>query len=329
MSTVTGPYTIAAGGQVVIPQPQAGGQLSQLILDNLSTYILTVTIGASVFFQAPLVEQAYNIIDTTQPVTVGSIVQPGDTSASGQLAPTWHAIGEEQSGNWPIALSGPAEVAAATAAALLAQGVPNVITEKVIYTGVGPVTLDVSGYASLVIEPNIEVIFQFETLDGTNLGPADTCWVPTVIPVIAPKLNVTGVGSGNFSILGSNRTPAQPRPTGIGYSSDGALLAWSGNTVADTAQALTISQGNLFQGPAFALFRCSPAASLKGLWYCLVASSSSEIFLADTGECHTDAAGSLSVDKLCALPANITEIGFLPMTTTAGVLTSAYLTPNY
>ena len=57
MSTVTGPYTIPAGGQVVIPQPQAGGQLSQLILDNLSTYILKVTVGASVYFQAPLVEQ--------------------------------------------------------------------------------------------------------------------------------------------------------------------------------------------------------------------------------------------------------------------------------
>lgn len=315
MSTITGPFTIAAGGSVVMPQPQAGGQLSQLILDNLSTYILVVNIGASVYFQAPLVEQSYDIIDTTQPVMVSSIVQPGDNTTSGQLAPTWHAIGEEQRGSWPIALSGPAEVAAATAAALLESGIPNVLTETVLITRAPPgQVLDVSGYASVIIEPSVQVIWQFQTYDGSPVGSQDSCNNPTVVPVIAPILVlVSVVGASGATVIGSNRTPAQGRATGLGYSSEG-FLATTGNIamVSGTNYQVPIVDGAMFQGPARVAFGISNISAAAGL-FSIFTFAGTQLVVEDTSQMHAgpgSASGTGYVYASMAIPANANQFWY-------------------
>lgn len=337
MSTITGPYTIAAGGQVSMPQPQAGGQLSQLILDNLSTYILIVNIGASVYFQAPLVEQAYNIIDTTQPINVSSIVQPGDTTASGQLAPTWHAIGEEQQGSWPIALSGPAEVAAATAAALLEGGVPNVLTETLIGNFATPVhpLIDVHSFASLVLlidAPATDVVLQFyaDNQGALPIGSNDTVASGAVIPVLGPWFSIAGVGGAHGvtgELYGTNRVPPEGRPIVAGFASEPWILAFSGTTTAGQTLTWTptATSGPPFQGPALGYFEISSAE--KGYWVALTARNGA--IIADTGQGHTAPNGQLAVQTLVALPANVDAIGFLAETSSAGVVGSAYLIPNY
>lgn len=336
MSTVTGPYTIAAGGQVSMPQPQAGGQLSQLILDNLSTYILIVNIGASVYFQAPLVEQAYNIIDTTQPINVSSIVQPGDNTTSGQLAPTWHAIGEEQQGSWPIALSGPAEVAAATAAALLEGGVPNVLTE----TRIGDFTIpfaapiDVHQYGSLTlliggIGAGRSVSYQFYAdAAGTQpVGTGDTVNAD-LIPVQGAYFSITG-STGvvpDVTIYGSNRELPFGHPVVAGFSSEPWILSFSGTTAAGAKVLLTTGGGQPFQGPAFAFLAISSA--IKGYWF--ARTPLNDALLVDTGQCHAAANGStVAIGLPIALPANTQSLGFLAETSSAGVAISADLIPNY
>lgn len=161
MSTVTGPFAITPNTQLNLPQPTVAGAQESVVLDNLSTFLLQVSIGADLFYQSPLTEAKYDLSTTTQPIGINPIVTPGDLATTGEIAPTWYSVGETPPGQWPIALSGPAAVAAATAAALLTSGVPSVSVAKAItLTNVtlGPAfscdLINVSGFASIIVTIN-------------------------------------------------------------------------------------------------------------------------------------------------------------------------------
>jgi hypothetical protein len=150
--------TILPGATVQLPPPNAGGiGLGALVLDNLSTFLLLVTIGPDTFYQAPLTENAYDYSNASQPAQVTALRLPGDIATSGTLAPAWYDSGSlPAQGKWPVALSGPASVAAATAAALLNSGVPPVIIQARLASS-DPIaagdfkTYDVSKYTSVQV----------------------------------------------------------------------------------------------------------------------------------------------------------------------------------
>lgn len=140
MSTVTAPVTVTPGASSQLVLPTYGASLATLVLDNLSTYLLAVTCGSNTTYQSPLVEAKYDLSGNQAPIQITAIALAGDTTTDGVVAPTWYGPGELPAGVWPIALSGPAEVAAATAAALLENGVPNVsiIKREVFEVTFGP-----------------------------------------------------------------------------------------------------------------------------------------------------------------------------------------------
>lgn len=292
MSVTTGPFTITptgAGSTVQIPQPLAVGQASQLVLDNLTSYLLTVTIGPNSHFQAPLVEAAYDLAGTNnQPVIVSAIPQAGDLTTAGTLAPTWNFAGEEIKGQWPIALSGPAEIAAATAAALLNSGVPNVLTETLVASNVfvqhGQLSssplIDVHSYASLKLlsvgapTANYQGLYVTwcdsfgDVLDSEEISiPPDPNAsqqnLPLItLPVRAAKLYLSNPWGTDalITIIGSNRAVAGMRCTAGAWGSDVPNDLQTGNTVM-TAGTIYPLGWSAFTGPVWLdMLRASGAA---------------------------------------------------------------------
>jgi hypothetical protein len=229
----------------------------------------------------------------------------------------------------------PATIAAETAAQLLASGVPSVLTEQVIYDAIpfgGPAVIDVHGYASLLLElvnPGAAATqqYSFQTAAGDSVGFGDTFGTtPAVVPVIAGRL-VLAADGWEVRVTGTNRPPPHGRPTIAGFTSEAWILSFAGTTVAGQTLTWTptAKSGPAFQGPASAYLTISAAE--KGYW--IARTNQNDAIIADTGQGHTSANGSLAVAAQVALPANTTQLGFLAETSSAGVIGTAYLIPAY
>jgi hypothetical protein len=234
--------TITPGQQLNLSLPQGGNQYASLVLDNLSTFLLQIGIGARTYWHAPLVENAYDLVGMGgQPVTVGAFQLAPDTSASGTLAPTWYG-GDDlpPSRNWPIALSGPAEVAAATASALLASGIPNVMTTTDLGVTSAPpspptTTVDVHQYSELIVVPlsipSGTLQFSFSpTIGGGSLGTFtfDPGSAAASVPVLAQYLNLTNSGAATAAVQIYGTNQSAPRAFGVGGSTlaaDGIVIS--------------------------------------------------------------------------------------------------------
>lgn len=236
MSTITAPQPISPTQPCSINQPVSAG-LESVTIDNLSSYLLEVSIGANVFFQSPITEMLYDISHTTQPVNITATALPDDPGIAGVIAPTWYNAGETPDGNWPVALAGPAEVAAATAAALLAQGVPNVLRSTTVFqsfafTGTTP-NLDISEQASVQITlgtfgTGLNCVAVFEYDDASRLIDQRYLSVPATANVLgAYTWNIPTVGATMIiqriagpaplamHVTGTNRAPDQITTLGM------------------------------------------------------------------------------------------------------------------
>jgi hypothetical protein len=238
VSTTTAAVTLTPTSQAVqLAQPQ-GLTSSAVVIDNLSTYLLTVRIGANVYYQAPLVQAKYDLTDQSgAPVVINPIVLAGDTSTTGTVAPTWYGFTSDDqyiiaTGRWPIALSGPAEVAAATAAALLAQGIPNVFVQNQLLaptllpapgTGVG--SSSVASYASVIVHlssgatrtqvrvdwraPGIGNYWSSDFLFAPSDAPNTTWMLPVVGATFTLNNTLTGAAT-TATVFGTNRQITKP-----------------------------------------------------------------------------------------------------------------------
>lgn len=294
------------------------------------------------------------------PVAAGASVQ---YTASGQL---WAVLGTDATG--PVTLVVSSLISAwspspeAVAAAILAAGVPNVITVSQVGTvnnpgGTGNAAskiFDVHSFATLIIEltatPATPVtttvvgvqfyedaagtipITQFDNVAVSNASTAAGGVITGAqVPVSGPFVGIFvadgGVGhSDTANVQGTNRPLATTHPIVAGYSSDGCQLGTGNvNWVSGVGQTLPTVFGTLFQGPVSAELRISNAA-LTGLYEVITASGSTLVF-ADTGEFHTSPAG-VNLSKQSAFPANIVKMTFVPSATVAGVNVQAFLTPN-
>lgn len=221
-ATAGAPITITPDRQTNVPLLP---NQSSLVLDNLSTFALQVTVGASVRWQAPLVEDSYDLGANASQVSVLPFLMPGDTATSGQITPTYYDTAPPARA-WPVALSGPAEVAAATAAAILQTGVPSVfqstILEALATLTPGAVSgiYDVHSYASIEFalqDPSgigNPVCVSLSWRDGTGTL-YDTTYISTMgnahtvaLPVLASSMYVTNLSPGRsarYSMIGTNR----------------------------------------------------------------------------------------------------------------------------
>lgn len=271
MSVIGPPVTISPTQPAILNPPQNGaGQFALCVVDNLSGYLLQVQVGAEAYYQAPLVEMAYPVISSNgAPIRVSAILLPGDTETSGVLAPTWYLAGETTpSNNWPIALSGPAEVAAATAAAIFTLGVPNVLREDEVIAAVTlppgqtSASYPISRYSELgffieVQTPPQQLIAEQSDVVGNF---ADQEFIPFGISrwaSVGAFIQFINNGASNVVIwmTGSNRTPTT-RFDASTLTGDGDH--WSGTaTPIAGGQRLALTQfqlGVAVQGAAMGIF---------------------------------------------------------------------------
>ena len=309
--------TITPAAPVQLQPPQSAYGSNTLVLDNLSGYLLQVNVGPDQFWHPPLVEDAYDVTTAPGvPVTVTAVALPGDTETSGTLAPTWYSELLSQMGKqYPIALSGPAEIAAA----IIASGLPIVFTSTHIgrftYTG-AQINVDVHQYGSLQIVPstltfsgNLKYTWDATAFDFLT-QPA-----PSIIPVLGPTWHLLAGGSQpwTFDLYGTNqRAPYPTHGDTAGYSAEGfRAQAVNINMVAGTTYNLSVVSGRPFQGPASLHMRAN--VTTVGGYLVANTTSGNGILLTDTNGLAA-AAGGTSPSKTLqvALPQNLQQSNILP-----------------
>lgn len=235
----TQPVTIAASGTAPVPLPTGGGLgLAGVVLANLSTFLVQVSIGIDTFWLSPFTEDFFQLADTRQPPICTAFQLPGDTQTSGMIAPTWYGSGELlDTARYPAPLTSPAAIAAETAAAILQTGVPNVSLYKILFEGLlnnpsGNSVPNVSNYAAVNItihggasSGNMVATYQF--VDSTSgfvvdagilsadCTAANPGWPSYDLPVKADTLLLFNANGGGLNpvqaiAIGTN-TPAPKR----------------------------------------------------------------------------------------------------------------------
>lgn len=313
--------TITPAAPVQLSPPQSAYGSNTLVLDNLSGYLLQVNVGPDQFWHPPLVEDAYDVTTAPGvPVTVTAVALPGDTETSGTLAPTWYSELLSQMGKqYPIALSGPAEIAAA----IVASGLPIVFTSTLIgtftYRG-AQLAIDVHRYGSLIIAPKTggfagSVKYEWQ-VDPTDLAYGEDILNqlrPVMLPVLGPTLLIEAGGTQpwTFDLFGTNqRAPFPDHAFTLGYSNDGFV----GNTgsiamIAGTSYPINTVSGQLFQGPAACVMRVN-VTTVAGYLFATLADNS-RVLLLDTNGLSAAAGGTLaSKQAQIALPANLASLNF-------------------
>ena len=241
----------------------------------------------------------------------------------------------------------PAAIAAAVAAELLAQGIPNVLVEEPIVNGItlapGATTnppTNVSGFASLVIFSEQMTPTVSERLLATQMDPNGNAVDTETISLPAFKgsarLAVTGTtiqftnqttDPVRIWVVGSNRAAVQRldvrAKTSLGDVWTSPSAAYTvGQLVALTEFDNTVQ----LQGQCYLDFRLgSTAAALKG-GLSLVKADGNAYNLAAAGELVLNSANQLCVTKLVAVPASAYTLNFVCTAAGTGTV-AASLTP--
>jgi len=226
-------------------------------------------------------------------------------------------VGDDLSG-----YSDPVALASAVATALLATGVPNVLTESVVATnallpnGGAPQTFDVSGYASIVIvgrDNALPCTYEFQTDTGQTTDRDYFVPIlagnqlPVRLAVSSGNLvlkNVSGLADMHVDIVGTNR-PALTRFDG--RSRANTVQSWSGGIVAAGNDAQLAINDPLRQphGLCFARFALSQATQ-TGYFFAedVTSLATGFIVLCDAAEMMTGAANAARyLSKLVSIPA--------------------------
>lgn len=329
MSTITGPFTITPAAPVALTPPQNAQTLGLLVLDNLSGYLLQVQVGPDIRYQAPLVEDAYALLPSYgSTIQVAAIALTGDLETAGQIAPTWYNVGEAPpAASWPIALSGPAEVAAATAAALLAGGVPNVFTQTLIYAGViapngNSGDIDAHTYGSIVVEsPSGPVggYVQWYDKSGIQLGRDYGITISAqglTLPVRGYYFAVFNTSMSTpltVNVYGTNRLTPGPSAANAIEGADLWLLASTLMAAGTVYQLAQQDSFVVFQGQTFASFTTSNAAVTGRFEVTPLAvgpAGTAPVVVCDTTEMIAGSAGGKYLSKMIALPVGGYSIAF-------------------
>jgi hypothetical protein len=235
-----------------------------------------------------------------------------------------------------VNVQNPEAIAAATAAQLLANGVPNVLTEKVALNATvvplvrngGAQRVDVHTFETLIIAQSLALAPLNLTLSWGELtptgqrlqiaGPDFVNGESAIIPVRTGNVTVTNndtVNDAYFIMIGTNRASITPRSSLNGYT-----LGFEGTTSAFTAVAgqtygIPTNIGQIFQGDADIVFYVGGSNTVKGLFYAatVIDNSGSTVnqALTDTGESIWHALGSQQqAYKRCYLPIGPYTLGF-------------------
>lgn len=217
--------------------------------------------------------------------------------------------------------------------------------------------IDIADYQEIIISTptnlgnpalQTELIFTIDQL-VTN-APATSPYVDADTICLTPKNNITSVQfavAGNYlylqrniitwpagrtiTVYGTNRNPAA-RPNVAGYSSLGTYLSTGSQTfAADGAYPLiatlnALSQGQMFQGPAFLCVQFQ--STLSGYLAWEIAGTLCKSPIADTKQGFTDSFTNTVVQTLTAIPADLTDITFVSATAATGAI-ELLLVPNY
>lgn len=161
-------------------------------------------------------------------------------------------------------LDNPAAVAAATAAALLLQGVPQVFVQEEVYNGTVPygqlLPLDVSKYASIIVmitsatdpfnfvlvgAPEIGAESATISMSAASPGASAGSWT---IPVTSKQVDIINysptTANPKLIVIGTNRTSPKPVQNPLtSKTTTLRVLSYTGATVAGVPVQLTAADG--------------------------------------------------------------------------------------
>lgn len=200
--------------------------------------------------------------------------------------------------------------------------VPTVIASTSLGPGGHLIAEDVSAYTSAIVQqsggtPVVLVIAQSTpTIAGSTavaaalVTSAATCEFDITGGLLAVT-NTDVAETVTVTVIGYGRVTPTGRATVAGWSAEVLNLALPSTVmVANTSYPFPApTNGQLFQGPAYANFQLS-GTTATGLWRVRTAAGGVMI-LADTSETHTSPNGNRAVYKPCAFPANVNEFDFL------------------
>lgn len=337
MSRITPPQGLTLGATVNIAPPFGGsGSLATVVIQNLSGYLLQITIGADTYWLAPFEESKYPVnlsqgggVDVTPQLLSGTVVA---ATASSQVQATWYLPGESPDGTWPLSL--PANALTAQTVfyeiGLSSTNANPALAGDLVPAG-GTFSYDVSLYASVVVglgviaataAQNMRLLWQTaiggSTIESDNWDQSVA--LPTSPPPIranvkGPVLTIANDGGASVRVFvfASNRPlPGVANLVNGGYgdvaqwdADNGGVAFIAGTTYPLGAAASTgvPDLGSLIQGPAYAEFFW--AGPPRGLIQVAV-NTRGGVFamdLADSVEAAADAlAGALFIRRMIALP---------------------------
>lgn len=308
--------TLVPGDRPVMITEYARGSDDPVLIINLDVSAGRIYLGA----------------DSTLSAANGVPVDPGTAAPWSQPGQLWAIADPAATSNITAVITSaiddwtpsPAAIAAQVAAQLLAQGVPNVLTETIIDDGTaiaagGFRVYDVTGYASLSLliaglggYGGLGVTFTFfDPFNNEMLTGAVPFQVPARLAVVGPSLqliNEAGVRINPF-VIGSNRPAAGATPLDL-RNVNQLTDQWSITTPVAGVQDMTrFVAGPHVQGLVYA--QCTiPNNIVKGRFELKMLGGSnygnpSNIVVLDTGQMPLDSAGSQSGGLLMAVPAGV------------------------
>lgn len=287
-----------------------------VVLDNLSPFVLQVTIGPDQFWQDPYMSQKYPMANANNaPVDVVPVLLIGTTTAPGssaELLATWYDSDPE--GAWPISLAANAIVGSVTAIISGIVQSQGTFTEASIYfaalpansnTGLLPCTqycsITVSGDGTNITNAT-QLTFIFYDVDGNPCGtgrifvPAGENLEAYQIPVTGVQFTIVSSAGGstvpNLSVCGTNRiVPA----FGLIAINSGVQLHSNAAVNAIGTYNLTNQNGQVafLDNPGWATLQFTLGNAVCKGQFTLSDPTSTTITLADTSESgwHTGPSG--------------------------------------
>lgn len=158
MTFVSDAVPLTPGVAAVIRPPTAPGELGAVVVQNLSPYYCRVNLAGAYYSLPAYTADLYELGGAGTPITLTPTNPDNSSGLTANAVAVWYGPDElPDAAGYPASIPpNPAAVAAATAAALLAQGVPVAIRTKALAQSltVNPYTgnrFDVTGYGTAVV----------------------------------------------------------------------------------------------------------------------------------------------------------------------------------
>lgn len=342
MSYDSGPQPIVAGVPLRLKTPTGSGavQLAAVTIQNLSPLTISVTVGPNVHTLPAYTADQYRLPQTGMPVQLlGTNTTGLDlTGITSNVDAIWFAPDEiPASGTYPASLNpDPLALGIAIAEILLAQGIPLVLKETVVYNFVtiapgGNVSFDSSQFASFIVFA--QSIFPDATQPFLEIEQADPNGDLTDAELhTQPNSPVRYAVSGTQTlIVNLSATPMQVSVLGSNRTADARVDARVFNALPDqwSAGPTTFTAGNVYplthlnsqqvmQGPCFLDFHITDTVC-KGLLELVVPGpfGTQTAILTNPAELVAGAPGRFGILKNCSVPYAAWSASFVCTTSAA------------